>query len=525
MHIAPYLPGLKRHLFMGFIYGMTSSYLLSYVPIFYTKIMECLIKNNKDDIYNYLIIYYVYNICGNIFAGLRGYIFTIYIQILSERFKKGILYEFFKKDVLYFNNLKPNEVANILINDSNSVSDLYCLNANIAMRNLSQFITLTYILFRKSKELYFLNLGLAFIELLIEHNYHHFIYEKSVEKCNKLLLLQNGIINDYINKIDTYKSLGLENMVYNNWNKNKEDYLKIKKTEATVYGIKVFINQSINKLMILSLITYGIWKKYPFDEIMVFLLYNPTFCSILNDMMLIRTSLTNNKIPLKNINGLFKKDSAISWDGSFIPDENKHPFKPDIIINNLTFYYDESKVILDKLNLKFEFGKIIGISGQSGKGKSTLLKLLLGLYKPVSGDVLYDYIKIYDIDKEYFYKNLISFVGQEPVLFSGSTHENIVSNIENYDSELFDILKDLIEDVPMDTKMSGGQRQRVAICRAFMRKPKILLLDEPTSALDVENEKMVLDIIQKLHKLYGITIIIVSHKKTTMDICDKIVYM
>ena len=87
------------------------------------------------------------------------------------------------------------------------------------------------------------------------------------------------------------------------------------------------------------------------------------------------------------------------------------------------------------------------------------------------------------------------------------------------------MLKNLIDDVPMDTKMSGGQRQRVAICRAFMRKPKILLLDEPTSALDIENEKIVLDMIQKLHKLYGITIIIVSHKKTTLDICDKIINM
>ena len=427
--------------------------------------------------------------------------------------------------MLYFNNLKANEVANILINDSNSISDLYCLNANIAMRNLSQFITLTYILFRKSKELYFLNLGLSAIELLIEHNYHKYIYEKSVEKCNNILLLQNGIINDYINKIDTYKSLGLENMVYNNWNKNKEEYLKIKQTEATVYGFKVVINQSINKLMILVLISYGMWRKYPFDEIMVFLLYNPTFCAMLSDMMLIRTSLTNNKIPLKNIDGLFKKESAITWQGTFIPDESRHQFRPDIIINNLTFYYDENKVILKKLNLKFEFGKITGINGQSGKGKSTLLKLLLGLYKPVSGDILYDYIKLYDIDKEYFYKNLISFVGQEPVLFSGSTHENIISNIEDYDTDLFDSLKKLIDDVPMDIKMSGGQRQRVAICRAFMRKPKILLLDEPTSALDVENEKIVLDMIQKLHKLYDITIIIVSHKKTTLDICDKIIQM
>jgi len=173
-------------------------------------------------------------------------------------------------------------------------------------------------------------LGLSIIELLIEHYYHNNIYEKSVEKCNNILLLQNGIINDYINKIDTYKSLGLENMVYNNWNKNKKDYLKIKKIEAAIYGVKVVINQSINKLMIL--ITYFLWYLEKISICMKLLCFYYTillFCSMLTDMMLIRTSITNNKIPLKNINGLFKKDSIITWSGNFIPDETKYNFKPE----------------------------------------------------------------------------------------------------------------------------------------------------------------------------------------------------
>jgi ABC-type bacteriocin/lantibiotic exporter with double-glycine peptidase domain len=179
--------------------------------------------------------------------------------------------------------------------------------------------------------------------------------------------------------------------------------------------------------------------------------------------------------------------------------------------------------VLENINLTFNSRNIVGICGQSGRGKSTILKILLGLYKPIAGSVSFDGVNLHDIDKDYFYSKLVSYVGQEPVLFSGTTRDNIVSNMESYDEELLNSFEHIIQDIPEHTKMSGGQRQRIAICRAFMRKPKILLLDEPTSALDDANEKIILDMIKKIHKFMNITIIIVSHKKSTLDICDSII--
>ena len=103
---------------------------------------------------------------------------------------------------------------------------------------------------------------------------------------------------------------------------------------------------------------------------------------------------------------------------------------------------------------------------------------------------------------------------------------NIIIDYQNYDIELFNYIKSLIEDIKItdnNINLSGGEKQRIAICRAFMKKTKILLLDEPTSALDEDNEKKVLELINDLHKKYKITIIIVSHKKSTLNICNKIV--
>jgi ABC-type multidrug transport system fused ATPase/permease subunit len=523
MNIVQYVKGIRRYMFIGFLSGMVSSYLLSYVHVFHSKIMESLITKETDDIYKYMYLYYSYSFIGNILAGLRGFIFTTYIQIVSSRIKKDILLSFFKKDLLSFSSKNPSEIADILIEDSNQVSDLYCLNANVATRSLAQLMTTIYILLPISYELLFANIGISVLQIVIEHYYQTYIYETSIEKCTNILLNQKELIHDYTHKIDTYKSLGMEQDVYRKWDHNEKEYTKIKRTEASYYGYKVVLNQSINQLMIMILILFGMWRKFPYEDIMIFILYNPSICSVILDMIYIRTDVTKKKKSLKNIKEVFEVDTSVEneWRGTCI---NVGVFVPPVIrLENVSFSYSDNVHVLENINLTFNPRNIVGICGQSGRGKSTFLKILLGLYKPIHGSVSFDGVKIHDIDKNYFYSNLISFVGQEPVLFSGTTRDNIISNLESYDEGLLNSFEHIIQDIPEHTKMSGGQRQRIAICRAFMRKPKILLLDEPTSALDSANEKIILDVIKKIHKCMNITIIVVSHKNTTLEICDSIV--
>ena len=194
---------------------------------------------------------------------------------------------------------------------------------------------------------------------------------------------------------------------------------------------------------------------------------------------------------------------------------------PIIKISYLSFSYNNKK-IFDKFNLNIPNNIITGISGCSGKGKSTLIKILLGLYS-YEGDITIDNINIKDIDYNYYYNKLISYVGQESILYSGSIYDNLISNLndDEIDKELLNKLLEKLNISKLDNeKLSGGEKQRLRICRAFLRKPKIILLDEPTSSLDYDNEIKVLNLIKELNEIYKITIILVSHSNNAISICD-----
>ena len=195
----------------------------------------------------------------------------------------------------------------------------------------------------------------------------------------------------------------------------------------------------------------------------------------------------------------------------------------NIKIDNLSFYYNNDIKILDNISLNISENKITAIKGESGIGKSTLFKLILGLYKPNSGKITIDDIDLKDFDKNYYYNNIISYVGQEPELLEGDIYSNIITRT-NYDRNLYSLVNKLIENINLNnTNLSGGQKQRIAIARAIMRKPKILLLDEPTSALDKDNEDKFMEIIKKIIEIYKITILIISHKTNTLNKCDNII--
>jgi ATP-binding cassette subfamily C protein len=115
---------------------------------------------------------------------------------------------------------------------------------------------------------------------------------------------------------------------------------------------------------------------------------------------------------------------------------------PIIRISNLSFSYNNKK-IFDKFNLNIPNNIITGISGCSGKGKSTLIKILLGLYS-YEGDITIDNINIKDIDYNYYYNKLISYVGQESILYSGSIYDNLISNLDEKEIDK-DLLNNLLE--------------------------------------------------------------------------------
>lgn len=214
------------------------------------------------------------------------------------------------------------------------------------------------------------------------------------------------------------------------------------------------------------------------------------------------------------------------------------PIKGHVEFEGITFAFKkDSNPVLKNINTKVESGTFVGIVGQSGSGKSSLMKLLPRLYSPLMGKILIDG---YDIDKVELYslRRQIGIVPQDPLLFSGSVADNIaLTNPEATSDEIILVAKqacahEFIMELPLGYStpvgerggsLSGGQRQRIAIARTLLNNPRMLVLDEATSALDYDTEKKVCDNLVEAQK--DSTVFFITHRLSTIRRADLILMM
>lgn len=208
----------------------------------------------------------------------------------------------------------------------------------------------------------------------------------------------------------------------------------------------------------------------------------------------------------------------------------------EIQCKNVYFKYNqESEYILEDVNIKVSKGDIAAVVGESGNGKSTLVKLIMGFYQPTKGNVFYDDIINTKITNDEICR-LCAYVPQSPYLFYDTIAENIKGGNE---TATFDMVRNaaaladatdfiMSRDQKFETMVlergagySGGQRQKIAIARAILSNKSVIVFDEATSALDLESEKVICDYLQKEARKRKI-IVIVSHRESVNAICNRV---
>ena len=209
-----------------------------------------------------------------------------------------------------------------------------------------------------------------------------------------------------------------------------------------------------------------------------------------------------------------------------------------VSMRDIDFSYDSAdELLLDHFCMDIENGECVAITGASGCGKTTVSKLLLGLYPIQNGSICIAGKSMSEVTcKEW--RQRIAYVPQEPFLFNGSIRENIrMGRLDASDEEIEEAAKlanahefILTLENGYDTavgergnRLSGGQRQRIAIARAILKQAPIMLLDEATSALDNESEQLVNDAMKKLQR--QMTIIMIAHRPSTIALADRVVEM
>jgi len=205
-------------------------------------------------------------------------------------------------------------------------------------------------------------------------------------------------------------------------------------------------------------------------------------------------------------------------------------------VNNLQFGFNPNMPpLIEDFSLKLNPGKSVALVGGSGSGKSTIAKIVCGLYKPLGGEIFIDGTDLSKIPSVVF-RNTLGFVEQEFGIFEGTIRDNLTLldrtiSEENViqaakDAEIHDVIQNMpkgYETILLENggNLSGGQRQRLELARALVNNPSIVILDEATSALDAETEQLVMLNLRRR----GCSLIIVAHRLSTIRDCDEIIVL
>ncbi|MCZ4222596.1 peptidase domain-containing ABC transporter [Pedobacter rhodius] len=246
--------------------------------------------------------------------------------------------------------------------------------------------------------------------------------------------------------------------------------------------------------------------------------------------------LQDAKISLERLNEIREMDDEEPLDKTFV---KELPSDKSISLQNISFTYPGAgnEPVLSQINLHIPQGKTTAIVGMSGSGKTTILKLLLRFYEPQKGDIKVGNGYLDQISFRYW-RGLCGVVMQDGFIFSDSIAKNIAVGDEYPDmAKLKDAIRaanisDFIESLPLglNTKIgaegngiSQGQRQRILIARAVYKNPEYIFFDEATNALDSNNEKVIMENLEKFFK--GKTVVVVAHRLSTVKNADNIVVL
>jgi ATP-binding cassette subfamily B protein len=242
------------------------------------------------------------------------------------------------------------------------------------------------------------------------------------------------------------------------------------------------------------------------------------------------------KISLERLGEVHERENEEEVEDNRIKKIPKHN---DLFLKDVTFQYNgpHSEKVLNRVSIKIPPNKTTAIVGSSGSGKSTLVKLLLGFYQPVEGDVFLNSRTLKRFSPREWRKRC-GIVMQEGFIFSDTIANNIGIIDETPDYEKIEKavtvanIKDFIEDLPLgyETKigseghgLSTGQKQRLLIARAVYKDPDYIFFDEATNALDAKNEKTIMKNLEGFFK--GRTVVVVAHRLSTVRKADQIIVL
>ncbi len=350
---------------------------------------------------------------------------------------------------------------------------------------------------------------------------------------------RNATLIEGLVGFETIKALSAESVIQTKWEKSAALLARVgaqlRLLSSTASSSSAFVQQLVN----LSIVVIGVYaisnRELTMGGLIACTMLASRAMAPVGQVSGLLVQFHTASTALTSLDEMMKRDVERPTDANYV---SRGRFTGAIDFRNVSFSYPgQSAPSLHNLNFKIKAGEKIAILGRIGSGKTTLEKLILGLYQPTEGAVLVDGIDLRQIDPAEL-RRQIGYVQQDIMLFYGSLRENItlgaplaqhadivraaeiggVLTLVNHHPEGFDMVVG-----ERGESLSGGQRQGVAIARAVINDPPILLLDEPTSSMDYSSEE---DIKQRLTAYAkDKTVLLISHRTALLDLVERIIVM
>jgi len=451
---------------------------------------------------------------------------------MNIKLRKIIYNKLINQESRFYEITPVNKLLEYINNDVRVVANSISLNVNVVTRSFVHVIATLWMLNKISWKLTIIVCVLIPINMGISKLY---------EKANKVIMKGyddlNKNANTYIHEsishisiIKTYATEDISNKKHISYSNNQLKYIF---SETLLYGLNLLLISNIPTFTTIGII---IAAKYldNTDSLMSFILHNQSLYDNVMAIIQYNNEFLKCKEPYKRITEMLDKD--VEYKGYYIPLNNKLSGK--IEFRNVYFKYEKAENnLIENFNFKINPGEKIAIIGNSGSGKSTIVKCLIDILSINKGNIYIDDIDFNTYDNKWL-KQKIGYVAQDSILFSDTIANNIAYGIENINEE--DIIiaakkanaHEFISKLPNKyntilegtelSSLSGGQKQRISIARALIRNPNILIFDEATSALDPVCEELVQNTIKECSNEKNITMIIIAHRRSALEIADKI---
>lgn len=532
------LKGTREAIVFTIITGVIAAMLGFVSPVFSRVFLDHLLNGiDADWLTSFLILLAAVNIVQILVSGLKAVYLLRINGKMAAMGNASYMWKILKMPTKFFSQRMSGDIQGRQVDNASIAETLIGTFAPLILNTVMMIFYLV-VMVRFSVAMTVIGLASIFLNALVSA----YISKKRINITRVSLRdsakLSSATVSG-IEMIETIKASGAENGYFKKWTGYQASVntqqVKFIKMNQYLGMIPQFVSSLANNLVLFLGVWLTMQGKFTVGMVMAFQGFLNSFMSPAMTIVSAGQTLQEMRTKMDRVDDVMEyPKEELFKEGEITGDMQK--LTGNIELKNVVFGYSKfDEPIIKDFSINIPLGKSVAIVGESGCGKSTISKLIAGLYKPWSGEILFDDKPLNQIPQNIF-RGSLAVVDQDIILFEDTIANNIKlwdSSIEDFEMILAANDAQIHEDIMQRPRgyqyklieggknLSGGQRQRIEIARALAQDPTIIVLDEATNALDAKTEYDVVNAIRNR----GITCIIIAHRLSTIRSCDEIIVM